>query len=89
MMIMRTLLNLSQQQFTLGMATRCEVPPPEPGDSAVTRRRVVAKRTPTDDDEEEMRQKRLRSEPGPELFPLTGEELSETSRNPDRFVRVT
>ena len=55
----------------------CEVPPPEPGDSAVTRRRVVAKRPPTVDEEEEMRQKRLRSEPVPELFPLTGEELSE------------
>ena len=54
-----------------------EVPPPEPGDSAVTRRRVVAKRPPTVDEEEEMRQKRLRSEPVPELFPLTGEELSE------------
>ena len=38
-----------------------EVPPPEPGDSAVTRRRVVAKRPPTVDEEEEMRQKRLRS----------------------------
>ena len=51
---------------------------PEPGESAVTRRRVVAKRLPTGD-EEEMRQKRLRSEPVPALFPLTGEELSETS----------
>ena len=50
---------------------------PEPGDSAVTRRRVVAKRPPTDDEEEEMRQKRLRSEPVQELFPLTGEELTE------------
>ena len=56
-----------------------EVPPPEPGDSAVTRRRVVAKRPPTGDEEEETRQKRLRSEPVPELFSLTGEELSETS----------
>ena len=28
-------------------------------------------------EEEEMRQKRLRSESVPELFPLTGEELSE------------
>ena len=54
-----------------------EVPPPEPGDSAVTRRRVVAKRPPTVDEEEEIRQKRLRSEPVPELFPLTGEELSQ------------
>ena len=54
-----------------------EVHPLEPGDSAVTRRRVVAKRPPTVDEEEEMRQKRLRSEPVPELFPLTGEELSE------------
>ena len=54
-----------------------EVPPPEPGDSAVTRRRVVAKRLPTVDEVEEMRQKRLRSEPVPELFPLAGEELSE------------
>ena len=52
------------------------MPPPEPGDQVVTRRRVVAKRPPTDE-EEEMRQKRLRSEPVPELFPLTGEELSE------------
>ena len=57
-----------------------EVPPPDPGDdSAVTRRRVVAKRPPTVDEEEEMRQKRLRSELVPELFPLTAEELSETS----------
>ena len=54
-----------------------EVPPPETGDSAVTRRRVVAKRPPTGDEEEGMRRKRLRSEPVPELFPLTGEELSE------------
>ena len=54
-----------------------EVPPPKPGDSAVTPRRVVAKRPPTADEEEEMRQKRLRSEPVPELFPLTGKELSE------------
>ena len=46
-----------------------EVPHPQPGDPVVTRRRVVAKR--------EIRQKRLRSEPVPELFPLTGEELSE------------
>ena len=53
-----------------------EVPPPEPGDPGMTRRRIVAKRPPTDD-EEEMRQKRLRSESVPELFPLTGEELSE------------
>ena len=53
-----------------------EVPPPEPGDPVVTRRRVVAKRSPTAD-EEEIRQKRLRSELVPELFPLTGEELSE------------
>ena len=52
-----------------------EVPPLEPGDSAVTRG-VVAKRPPTGD-EEEMRQKRLRSEPVSELFPLIGEELSE------------
>ena len=42
-----------------------EVPPPEPGDPVMTRRRTVAKRPPTDD--EEMRQKRLRSEPVPEL----------------------
>ena len=54
-----------------------EVPPPEPDDSAVTRRRVVAKRPSTVGEEEEMRQKRLTSEPVPELFPLTGEELSE------------
>ena len=54
-----------------------EVPPPEPGDPGMTRRRIVAKRPPTDDEEEEMRQKRLRSESVPELFPLTGEELSE------------
>ena len=53
------------------------MPPPEPGDPGMTRRRVVAKRPPTDDEEEEMRQKRLRSESVPELFPLTGEELSE------------
>ena len=43
----------------------------------MTRRRVVAKRPPTGDEEEEMRQKRLRSEPVPELFPQIGEELSE------------
>ena len=43
----------------------------------MTRRRIVAKRPPTDNEEEEMRQKRLRSEPVPELFPLTGEELTE------------
>ena len=54
-----------------------EVPPPEPGDPVVTRRRVVAKRPPTVDEEEEIRQKRLRSEPVPELLPPTGEELSE------------
>ena len=54
-----------------------EVPPPEPGDPGMTRRRIVAKRPPTVDDEEEMRQKRLRSELVPELFPLTGEELTE------------
>ena len=54
-----------------------DVPPPEPGDPGMTRRRIVAKRPPTDDEEEEMRQKRLRSESVPELFPLTGEELSE------------
>ena len=53
------------------------MPPREPGYSAVVRRRVVAKSPPTGDEEEEMRQKRLRSEPVPELFPLTGEELSE------------
>ena len=53
-----------------------EVPPPEPGDPVMARRRIVAKRPPTDD-EEEMRQKRLRSEPVPELFPLSGEELTE------------
>ena len=54
-----------------------EVPPPEPGDPGMTRRRIVAQRPPTDDEEEEMRQKRLRSEPVPELFPLAGEELTE------------
>ena len=54
-----------------------EVPPPEPGDPVVTRRRVVAKRPPTCDEEEEILQTRLRSKPVPELFPLTGEELSE------------
>ena len=54
-----------------------EVPPPEPGNSAVTRRQVVARRPPTGDQEQEIRQKRLRSEPVPELFPLTGEELAE------------
>ena len=51
--------------------------PPEPGDPVVTRRRVVAKRPPTADVEEEIRQKRMRSEPVPELFPVTGEELPE------------
>ena len=53
-----------------------KVPPPEPGDPAVTRRRVVAKRPPAVD-EERIRLKRLRSEPVPALFPLTGEKLSE------------
>ena len=53
-----------------------EVPPPEPGDPGMTRRRIVAKRPPTDE-EEETRQKRLRSEPVPELFPLTGDDLTE------------
>ena len=48
----------------------------ERGDPVVTRRRVVAKRPPTVCDEE-IRQKRSRSEPVPELFPLTGEELSD------------
>ena len=43
----------------------------------MTRRRIVAKRPPTDDEEEEMRKKRLRTESVPELFPLTGEELSD------------
>ena len=50
--------------------------PPEPDDLVVTRRRVVAKRPPTTA-EEELRQKRMRSESVSELFPLTGEELSE------------
>ena len=54
-----------------------EVPPLEHGDSVMTRRRVVAKRPPTVDEEEEFRQKRLRLEPVPDLFPLTGEELSD------------
>ena len=54
-----------------------EVPPPKPGDPGKTRRRIVAKRPPTDDEEEEMRQRRSRTESVPELFPLTGEELSE------------
>ena len=54
-----------------------EVPPQEPGVPVVTRRRVVAKRPPTGDEEEEIRQKRFRSEPLPQLFPLTGEEMSE------------
>ena len=54
-----------------------EVPPPEPGDLVATRRRVVAKRPPTAAEEGESRKKRLRSEPVPELFPLTREELSE------------
>ena len=54
-----------------------EVSPPEPGNLLVTRRRIVAKRPPTGDEEEEIRQKRLRSEPVPELFPLTAVELSE------------
>ena len=53
-----------------------EVLPPEPGDHVMTRRRIVAKTPPTDDDEE-MRQKKLKSETVPELFPLTGEELTE------------
>ena len=57
-----------------------EVIPPEPDNPdnpVVTRRRVVAKRPPTVAEGEEFRQKRLRSESVPELFPLTGEELSE------------
>ena len=54
-----------------------EVIPPEPDNPVVTRRRVVAKRPPTVAEEEELRQKRLRSESVPELFPLTGEGLSE------------
>ena len=54
-----------------------EVRPPEPSDPVVTRRGIAAKRPPTGDEEEENRQKRLRSEPVPALFPLTGEELSE------------
>ena len=37
----------------------------------------MQERHPTGDEEEEIRQKRLRSEPVPELFPLTEEELSE------------
>ena len=53
------------------------MPPQEPGVPVVTRRRVVAKRPPTGGEEEEIRQKRFRSEPVPQLFPLTGEELSE------------
>ena len=51
--------------------------PPEPDDPVVTRRRAVAKRPPTAAEEEEFRQKRMKSEPVPELFPVTGEELSE------------
>ena len=53
------------------------MPPPEPDDPVVTRRRVVAKRPPTTAEKEEIRQKRMRSESVPELFPLTGEELPE------------
>ena len=56
-----------------------EVPPPEPGDPVETRRRIVAKRPPTGDEEEEIRQKRLRSEPVPQLFPLTGRNCLKTS----------
>ena len=52
-------------------------PPPEPDDPVATRRRVVAKRPPTAAGKKEFRPKRMRSEPVPELFPLTGEELSE------------
>ena len=54
-----------------------EVPPSEPDDPVATRGRVVAKRATTAAEEEESRQKRMRSEPVPELFPLTGEELPE------------
>ena len=61
------------------MLPEYEVPPPEPGDPVVTRGRVVAKRPPVVDEEEEIRQKRLRSEPVPELFPLTGEICLKTS----------
>ena len=55
----------------------------------MTRRRIVAKRPPTDD-EEEMRQKRLRSESVPELFPLTGDELlDDVFEIFGRSIRVT
>ena len=47
-----------------------EVLPPEPDDPVATRRRVVAKRPPTTAEEEEFRQKRMRPEPVPELFPF-------------------
>ena len=75
---MRSQLNLSRAAavHTGNGEPEYDVPPPEPGDPVVTRRRILAQRPPTVD-EEEIRQKRLRSEPVPELFPLTGEELSE------------
>ena len=71
----------AQWQFTLGMetvSTKCLLRNLD--DPVVTRRGVVAQRLPTVAEEEEIRQKRMRSEPVPELFPLfplTGEELSE------------
>ena len=48
-----------------------EVPPPEPGDPVAMRRRIIAKRTLTAAEEEESRQKRMKWEQVPELFPLT------------------
>ena len=50
------------------------MPPPEPGDSAVTRRRVVAKRPPTGDATET-----IVIGACAELFPLTGEDLSDNT----------
>ena len=54
-----------------------EVPPQEPDDPVATRRRLIAKRPPPTIEQEEFRQRRVRLEPVPELFPLTGDELSE------------
>ena len=59
-----------------------EVPPPEPGDPVATRRRIIAKRTLTAVEEEESRQKRMKLEQVPELFPLTGKSCLRMCLNP-------
>ena len=58
------------------METGVRSAPPEPDDPLSPRRRDVAKRPPTAAEEEQFRQQRMRQKPVPEVFPLTGQDLS-------------